>query len=442
MRTLLLSLVIFGVIQTSQAQPRLKGIILKDKLGYNQGDTILVKGYFNALSSHPNRFVAQSVNGNNRLIPTAYVKLIDTIQNFWDYQWFLNRSGKIAQSGHPVGVRNKLNNECAIYLQQLKEGGLLDDNAETIDYLNDLITRIGAPSLIKGMNAKVNVHIIKSDVKDIFSFDNGTIFLTTGLLVNTATEEELVRLLVNEMVHITGDHQAISRKRQNTGTAIMAGILIVATAALIVAASKEDNHPYEYHNDWFFDGFVYENYGDYPPPIAVYARPNSVSYNQEQIENARNQSNCYMTSEYGKIDHLPDAAYLRNISGIVTYTAWNKYFKADYKEALKLINRLETYDVAGSDDYLLKAKVYRKLYNTDEAKYEALRYIQIAKNMNGNTNIELLKEEGLIYYQLQDMPKAHSSFDEYRYALDKVGVNNDDDRREVTWADQMLQKTR
>jgi len=314
-----------------------------------------------------------------------------------------------------------------------------------------LVKRIGPPSLIKGINTQIKVYIIKSEVEDIFSFDNGSIFITTGLLVNTLTEEELVRLLTREISHIVNDDQVIVRRNKNVGTAVGVGILAVALVAVIVATSEDDNdhnrhgehhHYKESHNDWFFDGFVYESYGDYRPPMTAYARPSALKdYYEDQNERARRIANIYLSSEYDNIDQASDAAYMRHISGIVTYEAWNKYFKSEYKGALFLINRLESNNAAGSDDYLLKAKIYRKLYATDEAKYEALRYIQTAKDMNSNVNIELLKEEGLIYYQLNDMPKAHSSFEEYRYALDKVGVNDENDKREISWADQMLEKT-
>lgn len=452
MRTLLLFLVIIAVCPSIDAQPQIRAILLKNKLGYNQGDTIQIKGYNSYSSSRPNKYVVKAKAGNIRMIDPSNVRLIDTIQNFWDYQWFLNRSGKVAKSGHYSGVRNTLNTECAAYVEQLKAANLLENNAETLDYLDDLLKRIGPPSLIKGMDASLKIYIVKSEIDDIFSYDNGSIFITTGLLANTLTEEELVGRLTREISHIVNDDMVVNQRNRNVGTAVGVGILAVALVAVLVASSSDDDHHHnghndhydhhEYHSNWFFDGFVYESYCDYPPPLQAYARPAAIrEYHAEQNEKAKNASIAYLTMEYEKTSPLSNKEYMRNISGIVTYEAWSKYFKSGYKEALHLISRLESNDVAGSDDYLLKAKIYRKLYTTDEAKYEALRYVQTAKEMKSEINIELLKEEGLIYYQLNDMPKAHASFEEYRYALDKIGVENEDDRREVSWANQMLEKT-
>lgn len=452
MRTLLLGLIIIALCQSIDSQPQVRAILLKNKLGYNQGDTIRIKGYNSYNSNRPNKYVVRAKSGAIRFISPSNLRLIDTVQNFWDYQWFLNRSGKVARSGHYMGVRSNLNGECQAYVEQLKTAGLLENNAETLDYLDDLLKRIGPPSLIKGMDASLKIYIIKSEAKDMFSFDNGSIFVTTALLAHTSTEEELVRQLTQEISHIVNDDMVVNQRNRNVGTAVGVGILAVALVAVIVAASDEDNHHHnrhgnhydnhEYHGNWFFDGFIYESYNDYAPPMRAYARPAAIRiYNSDQNERARNASNAFLTTEYEKTNPLPNNEYTRNISGIITYQAWNKYFKSDYKGALHMIDRLESNDVAGTDDYLLKAKIYRKLYTTDEAKYEALQYIQKAKNSSSDVNIDLLKEEGLIYYQLNDMPKAHSSFEEYRYALDKVGVDNEDDRREVSWANQMLEKT-
>lgn len=452
MKTFLLGIVIVAACISINAQPQMRAIMLKNKMGYNEGDTIQIRGYFSRNSNRPNKYVVTAKSGTTRLIDPSIVRRIDTIQNFWDYQWFLNRSGKVAKSGHYMGVRNILNNECAAYVEQLKAANLLENNPETQDYLDNLLRRIGPSELIKGTSASLKVYVVKSETEDIFSFDNGSIFITTGLLANTFTEEELVRRLTREISHIVNDDQVVNQRNRNVGAAVGVGILAVALVAVLVASSNEEDHHHhngynhysnhEFHSNWFFDGFFYESYCNYPPPIKAYFRPVVIrDYHADQNEMAKNASNAYLTGEYKETSPLSDKEYMRNISGIITYEAWSKYFKSDYKEALHLISRLESNDLAGSDDYLLKAKIYRKLYATDESKYEALRYIQTAKDMKSDINIELLKEEGLIYYQLKDMPKAHASFEEYRYALDKIGVDNEDDRREVTWANQMLEKT-
>lgn len=452
MRTLLLLLVIIAVSSSIDAQPQVRGILLKNKLGYNQGDTIQIKGYNSRSSNRSSKYVVKAKSGNIRMIDPSNVRLIDTIQNFWDYQWFLNRSGKVAKSGHYMGVRSSFNGECAAYIEQLKAAGLLENNAETQDYLDNLLKRIGPSTLVKGMDASLKIYVVKSDAKDIFSYDNGSIFITTGLLANTLTEDELVRQLTTEISHIVNDDLVVNRRNRNVGTAVGVGILAAALVAVLVASSNEDDHHHErnrdyhehteFHGNWFFDGFIYESYSDYAPPMRAYTRPASIrNYNNDQNESARSASIAFMTNEYEKTNPISNREYTRNISGIITYEAWNKYFKSAYNDALQMIDRLENNGVAGSDDYLLKAKIYRKLYNTDEARYEALQYLQKAKDLKSDINIELLKEEGLIYYQLKDMAKAHASFEEYRYALDKVGIENDDDRREVSWANQMLEKT-
>jgi hypothetical protein len=145
--------------------------------------------------------------------------------------------------------------------------------------------------------------------------------------------------------------------------------------------------------------------------------------------------------ELNKIDLLSNSEYIQTISPSITCTAWELFFDEKYKEALAMVNKQETYGSCSSDDYLLKAKLYRKLFKTDEANYEALEYIQKAKNLASQTNIDIIKEEGLIYYQLNQMEKARASFEEYKYGLKQTGINSDDDKRELKWVDSMIYKT-
>lgn len=448
MKTLLFAFVLIFALQGAYSQPTRSAVLLKNRLGYSKGDTLLLTGYFPKASNSSEKYVVKSARGEIRQIKPAHIRVIDTIDNFWDSQWYYYSSGKAAKNGMNTGLRKKLNEDYNGYLAELKNNNFLFENPETMDYLEQLIRRIGPEKLYKGTDAKLSIHVIKTDTPDIFSFDNGAIFITTGLLANTSSETELVKLLSAEVGHIVGDHQFINRKNENLLTALVVGAIVVTTVAIIAANSDDSDHHNRrrHHQDnnfnLFIEGsFLLSNHNFSPPPVA-FSRPARLSsYNKHQVASAATISNVYMASEYEKTEHPSVSEYCSNISGAITYSAWNAYFDSDYKKSLALVNRLENNGAAGSDDFLLKSKLYRKLYNTDEARYEALQYVQKAREMSNTTNVDILKEEGLIYFQLEQKDKARSCFEEYRYGLKQLGQNDENDRREIAWVDQMIQKT-
>jgi hypothetical protein len=452
MRTILLGLTLILSVYSTNAQPTVKAVLTKNKFGYKTGDTIQLIGYYPLQSNSSSKYVTKAKSGTIRNVSPKQVKLIDTIGNFWDCQWYYHCSGDIAHKGWGNTIRNELKNGYYDYLKEMKANGFLVEDTGLLDYLNQLAITIGPDKLFKGYDTQITVHVIKADQPDIFSFDNGGIFITTELLAQTQSEEELIKLLSTEIAHIVCDHQFVCRKKQksaNTAAAIFVGLVAVATIVAVTANSNNnepEHHRHSNYHNYEAGSFIIEgavSYAvSYAPPKISYSPPRlNLEYTSDQTEVAKYIATSYSINESHKFFHLTQNEYTRAISPAITYTAWDLFFKSKYKESLSVLNRVENSNACGSDDYLLKAKIYRKLYNTDEANYEALKYIQLAKDASSQTNIDILKEEGLIYFHLKNMDKARASFEEYRVGLKQVGVSGEDDRDELNWVDKMIQKT-
>jgi hypothetical protein len=447
MRILLFGLTLILSIHFANAQPVVRGVLTKNKFGYHNGDTLLLLGYYPPQSNNSNKFVVKSASGTIRMVSPSLVKVVDTIGDFWDSQWYYHRSGEIARKGWGNNIRNELKRNNSNYLNELKDNGFLVEDSALLEYLNQLALNIGPQKLYKGFDTQICVYVIKADRPDIFSFDNGNIFITTEMLVQTPSEEKLAELLTNQIAHIVCDHQYTClkiEKRNNTAAAIFIGIVAVAATVAIIADSKNnppDNHNPPDYNYFPDETFAFATCVSYSPPKVEYAPPKKyLNYTSEQTAEANYITKSYSLQLYNK-NYLSQSEYIQNISSAITYTAWNLFFKSKYKESLALINQLDNSNACGSEDYLLKAKLYRKLYNTDEANYEALKYLQLAREASNQTNIDIVKEEGLIYFQLKNMDKAKAAFEEYRYGLQQLGGTGDDDKKELYWVNNMIQKT-
>jgi len=426
------------------AQPTLHGVLLKKRLGYSKGDTICLSGYYPSNSSFPANFVVKSKNGVYRLLNCQNIRVIDSISDFWDNKWYFNRSGTITKNGYDNRVRHDLANAGTDYLSYLNSNNILFNDSSLIYFLEDEINYLGPEHLYKGSRCNLKINVIKAEVPDIFSYDDGNIFITTTKLAFIKDREELDRLLLKEIAHIELDHQAINRRNyinEKTAGAIFLGL---ATAAAIIATNSiPDNHfsyP-RYESTMLLAQVCVESCINFMPLLLTYTPPKErPQYSDTQESEADNIADEYL--RYFPVNNNdPNFDLTANLAPAITQTSWDFFFLEKYKEALELVNRLEEKNMAISDDYLLKAKLYRKLYHTDESCYEALKYLNLAKKTSTNTNIDILKEEGLIYYRLKDLPNARKDFEEYRDAILELGVRNDNDNKELNWAKDMIQKT-
>ena len=81
----------------------------------------------------------------------------------------------------------------------LEEGGLIYEDRELEDYLNDIVKRL-SPTTIQSQAAPT-VKVIKDPHLNAFVFPNGVIHVHTGILARLDNEAQLAALLAHEMIH-------------------------------------------------------------------------------------------------------------------------------------------------------------------------------------------------------------------------------------------------
>jgi Zn-dependent protease with chaperone function len=166
-----------------------------------------------------------------------------TSYSFWTQIWMDNTSAQeIAQGNYQQSLHNHhwnyknrkiLHDASQEYLIQLElqDAFYIDPGLE--DYLYQLVNQIRSKEFPAQQKVHLNVKMIKSVIPETFSFANGTIIISTGMLSLLQSEDELLAILAREVAHLTLDHNvetytAIQTKRTIAGI-IGAGAYIAST---------------------------------------------------------------------------------------------------------------------------------------------------------------------------------------------------------------------
>jgi len=121
-----------------------------------------------------------------------------------------------------------------------------------------------------------------------------------------------------------------------------------------------------------------------------------------------------------------DNDYLKKISGIISYTAWQHFHALDYYQSLEMINRIKKEGVMASEDYLLLVKLKRLIDSSEKSCHKILSIINQVMKTEGSGILEFYKEEAMIYIRLGKRLKAKQSLLAYKNGLIRLqdqGIN-------------------
>jgi len=118
-------------------------------------------------------------------------------------------------------------------MRQVRASGLLVEDPQVIEYVNEIGHRIASHANADGYH-EFTFFVINDPAINAFALPGGFIGVHTGLLEATRNEDELAGVLAHEIAHVTQRHIARAihaNKRQSlVSTAIMLGAVIAAAA--------------------------------------------------------------------------------------------------------------------------------------------------------------------------------------------------------------------
>ncbi|MFA8433132.1 MAG: M48 family metalloprotease [Marinifilaceae bacterium] len=144
--------------------------------------------------------------------------------------------------------RKLLNEASKDYLNKLSMTDAFHIDPELEDYLYQLINSIHPEKFPQQQKVQLNIRMIKSVIPEAFSFANGTIIISTGMLSLLHTEDELISVLAREIAHISLDHNVETYTAQQTKHTISA--IIGATAYIASASNSYDKNKSFFEADY------------------------------------------------------------------------------------------------------------------------------------------------------------------------------------------------
>jgi len=433
-------------IRLGQSQPAIKAILKENLHEYRKNDTVALVGQLSTTTDSLRIYLVKSVDRDVYKIKSSQLVIIDTFDNFWDKQWFTLQSGRYWKKDNYLKSRENLTSLCKDYAKNLIESYHSTEYKNVQAYFNNTFESFKKTSNYKNKEINFKIYLLKLDDPHLFSFDSGEIFISTAFIAHAKTFDELEKAILKEIAHVLCDHQ-LQRWHQKKNNKLMVSVavnsLLTITAIGVIAnsatyinnATSVGSNSNSYAPAVLLGGCYYYTTSTFEPSQNV-----MLKYTKRQKTIATQIADNYFLSHNTNQNGSSTIDYTQAFTEIMSQTAWNYYYQGKFKESIALVNRIESAGVAGAEYYLLKAKLYNSYFRTDEANYEALQYLQLAKDHSTNINIDILKEEGLVYLELDKTDKARTCFEEYKNALNKLGIVTYDDKKEMEWINQILKE--
>lgn len=394
----------------------------------------------------------------------------NTIQDLWDDLIISNVLVMLQKKGPQINLREEMEENALDYIAKLKYYNQEFNDPYLENYLYSLVAKIAPATLVDSRPGNVNIIIFEDDMQNAFTFSNGTIVITTGLLASLHTEDELVAILSHEIAHFVLDHSIdnvnAQIKRQKKAE-FWAGLATVLTAVGEVAVASKNEYyvpgaatyamaqmsldianqiidylGIRYNQDQEFEAdevakkvLKLLNYD--PNALATALSRIRDSYDEERshaayFNSATHPSINSRIDKSGEPSKRSSAEFEKLISFAVTSAAISKYNKRRFRQVMPLVEQNIKNGVATADDYILKANCLLALKNDPASNSEAMQSIMIAKELSPN-NINLYKSEIIATLRLKQKAAAQQQLQNYIIKLEDMELSLKDIQNEDIW---------
>lgn len=444
------------------------------------------------LSENSNRIhYAIEINGIQYTVPSDEIGIIaistpETDRDFWQQLYLKNHLYEYFDNhGYREDLRYEVNEECIDYLTKLHDIAYEDDYITS--YVQGVFAKLNATGIDAKRSENLNVRVIQSPDPEAFMLPNGSMIISTGLLANIDTEDELAAIMANEIFHFVLDHQIynIHRAEQRAKRAVFWADVFATVSDVAYDIAWWDYNEKAYNVSLVADigtitsllcipvidrlGMKYKNRQEDDADRLACKLLAFKGYNPDALSSALGKiSNCYELQNrrgnllrYGSVDDLhrriekagnvPETQnqrlYLKAMSDVVTFNAALNLANKRYKEAARLTLKNIDNGLATDNDYVNLVKAEMALYNSEESNNRCLSMLDRAQVMAGdNFNLDIYKQQFLLLMRMNEQTKAIGILKKYLNLLNRYqsqdieGEEKEWSDKEITWANQMLDK--
>lgn len=393
---------------------------------------------------------------------------IDNIGKVWSKNLILSGLYEsFLEKGYQPDLRNELIEESSNYLNSIKKRIGFYEDKYFEDYLYTIANKIYSGVSNDKRATVINVKILNDPNPNAFSLPNGYILISTGLLSQIQSEDELVAVLAHEIAHFVLDHHIqnimmeIDRKKKAEFWSAFATIA-AGTAEIYIATNNQYYIPGALTNSTAIASFIISqdiikrlgiqyNHGQETQADLVAQEILSVlKYDKSAMSmallrlkkygeisgnlNAMAGGNSHPSietrlSSLGSMPNLPlftQPKYIKKVSFISSDNAWLELWELNHLQiAYDIADQNINNKVATESDYIVKAVAKRRISNTKESNEEALMLLNKAKTLNVAPYILTDKELGITYLRLDNKIEAKKSFQLYLTSLIELKERNE-----------------
>lgn len=399
---------------------------------------------------------------------SKYISFSDSASaQMWDIITINNNLSHIDKYGYQTEERKELNESSKKFCDLVSESNETFGDVALQNYVSSILYSVAPSRLLDNRKTNISITIVRDLVPSAFVLPNGSAVITTGLLSELKSEDELASVLAHEMAHYVLDHslknytaQIVREKRAQIWCTVLASSVMIAETAIEV---KRD-----FHNHYYccpFDPFYYEfgSLADATYGLAtilsqsildhLYIKYNkkqemeadmiaknivsSLGYNANAMSSAllnlkryciENDDRSDLMSSYthpsiderikqaGEPISVRDKKYEQLTASATTDCAKLSYSKKSFRKAMELAD-INIYNGNGSvDDYIIKGASILKIEHTPAKIEHSLLLFDNALQMDPG-NLSALKYKVIAYMALNNQEKAKDALNNYRTLL-------------------------
>jgi tetratricopeptide (TPR) repeat protein len=380
--TYLFLLLLFLLPNPIDGQVSRKAVMMDKHRRFNKGDTV------NVLASYSKYGYSLYVVTNGERTeetPSSKISIIGDSLTFWEDIWFKSKS--YSAFDRKVKVPNAYQKQKSLdILLSLQEQNKIYEDPFVEDYLLQKLILIRPPHEFFGKDSShFNLKLLNQPSEEIIVLPNKTILVSVDWLAGTSTADEVIMAL---------------------------------NKAVIYAFLG-------YHLDYYKSEPAYEEESEDLSDL-LSGTKQKLRVHATRLFKEQKRQDIFN-------EQVP---YLNVISGIITYVAWQEYYNQNYEKSIDLLNKVIDNGFATDEEFFLKAKIYRQLYNSPEKNQEALSHINKAMDINTFRFPELMQEKGLILFRLNRYSEAKTAFEKYLESLTEASG----DPQKIKWCRAMIKK--
>lgn len=392
--TLFLGLFLCGEMVS---QTTYKAVVNCYGFGYAKGDTVEVLQAY-TYQQNGKMWIQLLIKGSfstmRRIILEKNIAFVSQPESFWAKQYFWKRE---VLPQYPIQPPTPALDAPFKHGQPRQ---FKDDILER--YLEKMLAEMYTEEERVLFPARPYIKIVEQKEPVSYALSNGCILLSTGLLVQAYTEDELYGILATELAHLIFNHANPVNKYSTKQ-------IFLAEIAAVQLMEFEGRNPKAL--TYFLDR-IRRNYFFLQEELAPKMDPHIMRLSAYYPFLNMRLKNLGFDFRYSLEADAPTPYLDMKMIEVIEYHAFSMNQRKGYVMSLSALNRLIRLEIAEPRHFILKMELIKKIYPDGSHDAVALEQLRFAKELEKGINQRIYEEEVRLLIRLDSVPQAVLILDE------------------------------